>query len=163
MRKFEHLKENLDLLLKQGRQLELALVFDLMTEEQAANLSSGHRKFAEALKGTFKRDYHGWYGKSLMLIRQLVPEKYEEFASYFLASPKRRAIQPITKQLRSWLDGESPAFHQYDGGKFLNGAAIVSAFFSNQLQILEAAKLQTESTQAPCKIGIPALLVNLAR
>ena len=160
---FKHPNETLKLLLEQGRQLELALVFDLMPDEQVAALSPENQKYAQAAHGVFKRDYHGWYAKSLMLIRQLALEKHEEFASYYLLSPKRGSIEPITEQLKEWFEGVAPAFHQYEGEKFFNGPSIVSAFFGNQLHILEACRGCCEDNRSPDKVNLPPLFSSLVR
>jgi hypothetical protein len=149
MSKLQSLRNILGVLLEQGRKLELALVFELMPEEQVASLSAENRKFAEALRGVFKRDYQGWYGNSSALIRHIAPEKHEEFASFFLINPKRRAIEPITEQIRDWFNGTSQAFHQYQGRKFFNASAIVTVFFANQLQILELCKLKSNDESFP--------------
>jgi len=146
MTKLRSLKNVFQAFLDQGRQLELALVFELMSEEQVATLTPENRKIAESLRGTFKRDYLGWHGNTSTLMRQLAPEMYEEFVSYFLVNPKRRALEPVTQQLREWFGGRASSFHQYSGKKFFNGAAIISAFFSHQLLILEAFILKIEGS-----------------
>jgi len=108
------------------------------------SLPPENRMLAESLRGSFKRDYIAWHGNTSTLMRQFAPDMYEEFVSYFLVNPKRRALEPVTQQFREWLSGRSPSFHHYSGKKFFNGAAIISAFFSHQLTILEAFMLKLE-------------------
>jgi len=156
MTKLRSLQNILQSFLEQGRQLELALVFELMSEEQVADLPLENRKAAESHRETFKRDYLGWHSNTSTLMRQLAPDMYEEFVSYFLVNPKRRALEPVTQQLRDWFSGRTPSFHQYGGKKFFNGAAIISAFFSHQLMILEAFILKMEGSGASNGTLVPS-------
>jgi hypothetical protein len=122
--------------MEQGRKLELALVFDLMPREQAVGLSPGQRTFALALQGLFRRSYPNWHANSAALIREIEPKKFEEFVSYCLESPSRKGSEVLTGPLKKWFEGQTEEFPQFEGLKFFNGPAMVSAFFANQLRIL---------------------------
>ena len=144
MRPIDRYEKIQQVLVDQGRRLELALVFEVMPEEQLESLPLGHKKFASALRGVFKRDYRAWHGNASALIRQLEPKKHEEFLSYYLANSPREALEPFAEDLREWLTGTAPEFYRLERAKFLNGAAIVSSVFSNQLRILESCRAKPE-------------------
>lgn len=148
MSKQQNLKCILQVSLEQGRKLELALIFELMTHEQVEKLPPENKKKADSFRGFFKREYMEWHGNASTLIRQIAPERYEEFVSYFLLYPRRRALEPIAQQLRNWFIGTASTFHQYEGKKFFNSEAIVAAFFSNQLRILEESLQESEAASS---------------
>lgn len=73
---------DIDSLIKRGVILQRGLYNELRNEYEEAfnNLSDEDKKLF--LNAKFKENYNAWYNESLALIKQLVPERLEDFSSF---------------------------------------------------------------------------------
>lgn len=80
---------DLDSLIKRGVVLQRGLYNELKVEyrEYFAKLSEEEKK--PFLNSNFKCDYHAWYNESLAVIRQLMPERLEDFVLQY-KQPRRK-------------------------------------------------------------------------
>lgn len=97
-------KKDLDLLIKQGASLLFGL-YNEFSSEYAALIKKLDKDTQEKInKSTFKDKYNAWYNESLALIKQLVPERYDDFVAYY-KQPKRKTINIETYCISDYLIG----------------------------------------------------------
>ncbi len=84
-------------------------------------------------KFSFGNRYHRWYSRALPLVRQLAPERAEEFELYF-RDPKQRQMTLSTYTIQDHISGLTPA----TGRKQPSWANQAMSRFSSQIAIVEA-------------------------
>lgn len=97
---------DIDLLIKRGVTLQRGLYNELRDEyeEEFDKLSDEDKKLF--LNAKFKENYHAWYNESLALIKQLMPERLEDFCSlYRLPKRKDSEITILTYTISDYLVG----------------------------------------------------------
>ena len=97
---------DIDSLIKRGVSLQRGLYNELKDEyrEVFAKLSAEDRKLFVNAK--FKENYHAWYNESLTLIKQLMPERLDDFVSlYRLPKRKDSEITYLTYTISDYLVG----------------------------------------------------------
>jgi hypothetical protein len=124
----------------------MGLIADCATDEAWAKYKPEDAKLLKALKGKFQEDYQSWFTEASALIRQLIPDRLNEFVSYYLADPKRKTIDGTTYKIQDWLNGSTSAFNTYKGEKHFNDEAIVKMSVATQCKIMEACKNRFESS-----------------
>ena len=118
-------------------------------ESMSKNLFSRSNKTNEADKripGFFERNYQRWYTEASSLIRQLVPERHNEFESFYLADSKRKSIDATSYKIQDWLMGMSVQANRFTGETSLDCFAAVVMRFHVQLDIIKATESRFEST-----------------
>jgi hypothetical protein len=120
---------------------------DLMEEDiflkelsKTRDLTEEEKKRAEKNKGAFRREYQKWYTEALAVIRQITPERREEFEHLYRGDGKRRSIDITNYTIQDWLAGLTFTSSNVDG------YAAAAMRFSVQLEILKAAEKRFEST-----------------
>lgn len=99
--KFESLKTELKELIKQGDYLYYAMAD---AQEQLP------KKFKKQLKDSgielpnFELEYDNWYSESLIVIKQLIPERYDDFVKQY-KNEKRKEIDFLTYGISDYLLG----------------------------------------------------------
>lgn len=98
--------KDIDSLINRGGLLQRGLYNELKDEykEAFAKLDEDSKKLF--LNAKFKETYHAWYNESLALIKQLMPERLEDFVSLYLL-PKRKdsEISYLTYTISDYLVG----------------------------------------------------------
>ena len=76
-------KNDLMRLIKDGEQLTLGLYNELSgyLEDELKLFTKDKREYIK--KFHFKSEYNAWYNESLALIKQLIPERLEDFKQYY--------------------------------------------------------------------------------
>ncbi len=90
--------------------------FDLLTKEAAVKLRTGRERSKKAQSApddavdpnetAFKMGYQGWYTRALPLVRQLLPDRYDDFRTYYRIE-KRKDIDLETYTISDYLLGIS--------------------------------------------------------
>lgn len=135
---------DIDLLIKRGVTLQRGLYNELRNEYEEAfnNLSDEDNKLF--LNAKFKEDYHAWYNESLALIKQLVPERLEDFSSFYRL-PKRKdsEISILTYTISDYLVG---AVVRDALGSVIADGKIAVKKFEQQLLMVTSLKKRFESS-----------------
>lgn len=134
---------NLKTLLDLGKDMDVDLT--LRHLETEGKLSKEQREAAKKLRGHFESQYQSWYTESLALIRQLIPDRLEEFIHLYKGDGKRKATNATSYHIQDWLNGVRSGA-SYDGTKYYDDFATVSMRFRTQLAILESVSSRFEST-----------------
>jgi len=139
-------KKDLDSLLAKGDDLQFAIQYEYNRQDfvQAVKKQMGD-KSAEFLKSlpSFAGTYQMWYSEAKVLIRQLLPERLEDFARHYEKPKSRKQITSENYSIEDCLQGltVSRGDHQKIAGP---DAAI--PLFRQQLGILRSAKGRFESS-----------------
>src|SRR5215467_14538923 len=100
---------------------------------------------AAKLYGTFERSYQRWYTEAYAVIRQLIPDRLQEFQELYKGSAPRREISATTYTIQDWLNGIGANVNRYTGEKPYDDFAIVCMRFRTQLNILRSVSARFES------------------
>jgi hypothetical protein len=111
-----------------------------MKKEDRENL----RKVLKEKGISFGTKYQGWYTEAFRTIKQLLPDRLAEFASYYQVDPKRKTVNVQTFAIQDWLLGVR-ATPNYLGEKPFDDLGPVIMRFQSQLQILKSANARFDS------------------
>lgn len=79
---------------------------DVFSENQKEELrKSDFLKELEEKNATFKDEYQSWYFKSSRVVKQLAPERYDEFCELYKLSKPAKSIDYITYTISDYLNG----------------------------------------------------------
>lgn len=143
----EKYKKDLESLAKRGDSLVLALSYeqDKPGFESALKKQLGDRT-AAYLKGLpkFGGDYQGWYSEAKALIRQLLPDRIEDFARLYEKPKSRKEITYENYSIEDALQGLTVT-RGYQKDKVVGPDAALPRI-QQQVAIVEAAKARFESS-----------------
>lgn len=142
MGKADRYKKDLDKLVKYGMYLELGLYsenseyfkdyFSKLTKEQ----------LEKCKKVPFSENYENWYSEALRVIKQLLPDRLEDFTLLY-KDPKRKNISYESYGVRDYLIGLS--IKDTFGNEKVKPSWCVGKF-RNQLKILASIEKRFESS-----------------
>ncbi len=143
----DRFKNDLDRLIKQGEGLELAMTYSVDKDRFVSRISRtiGKGKVAELLKRlpSFAVEYEAWYSEALALLRQLLPDRVENFVSFYEKPRNRKTVEYGNYVIQDYLQGLGVT--KPDGSLKVGPDAAVPQF-RQQLSILKAAKARFESS-----------------
>lgn len=94
MNNLEKYKEDYKRLKEYGNALQYGFIFDYKKHPHCKKVFNDFddekKKIAE--RYAFSDNYNSWYNESLRLIKQLMPERYDDFVSYYTPEKKRKDI-----------------------------------------------------------------------
>lgn len=124
------------------------LLRDLHFRHQAATskLSKDEEESRKKINGIFETAYQEWYTEAAATIRQLIPDRHQEFTELYKGTRNRKTINIETYHIQDWLNGVSSNLKKDSEEKHFNDLAAVTMRFNNQLQILKAAQRRFESS-----------------
>lgn len=134
-------KNDIDSLVKRGVKLFDGLFYELRNE-----LGDSYKKLSKERKEeiencVFKGDYNGWYNESIALISQLIPDRLEDFKSYYRFN-KRNDITNLTYTISDYLLGVEVS----KNGKIVVSRTNALFVFQQQFYIVESLKERFESS-----------------
>jgi hypothetical protein len=138
-------KKDLDQLVREGGMLYNAIQARYLPDEfNAAIVKAGHdpSEFREKLPD-FNKDYQRWYSEAKALIRQLLPDRLDDFVRYYETPRSRKSISSENYRIEDALQGlRVPR----SGWGLDVGPKHAIPHFWQQLNILEAVKARFESS-----------------
>ncbi len=144
MNNLEQYKKDYNKLVALGKALYYGFICEFKEHETIfssyKNLSKEFRELGE--QNLFSLNYHRWYNESLRLIKQLLPERLDDFVGYYNAPKNRKAINLSNYPISDCLIGYRVTNY---------GAVIVEpvngfVLFQQQLHILLSIKGCFESS-----------------
>jgi hypothetical protein len=141
-------KKDLESLIRRGASLQLALSYeqDKSRFEEQMKRQLGD-KTAAFLKGlpSFRDAYQGWYSEAKAMIRQLLPDRIEDFARLFEKPKSRKEITYENYSIEDALQGLSITRGGYPNEKVVGPDGALPRI-QQQVAIVEAAKARFESS-----------------
>ena len=144
-KKFER---DLDRLIDKGDNLSNAINYECYKEEfkrQARKVMDKDKMeiFINNLPN-FTSEYQSWYSEALALIKQVLHDRLDDFASYYEYPRVRKEITFENYRIRDYLQGISIT-RRFGDGVVVDGKAAVPVF-AQQLNIVKAAKESLNSS-----------------
>ena len=142
--------DDLNRLINNGLSLYNAIQYETHTDEfvkQAAKAmgNKGKDDFLKALPN-FRETYQTWYSEALAFVRQVLPDRLEDFKSYYEYPRVRKDITFHNYMIRDYLQGlQITIGHEFEKKVIADGSAAIPEF-KQQLSIIEAAKASFESS-----------------
>lgn len=133
-------KKDIQELSSRGNKMMLGLYYELRDEmkESYSRLSSEQKKAFSS--ESFSNKYHEWYNESLSVIRVLLPDRLNDFVSYY-KYPNRKDVSSENYSISDYLIGLQ-ATNKY--GKVTKIAAISK--FQQQLDIVKSLQSRFDSS-----------------
>jgi hypothetical protein len=137
----ERFKSDLAKLTSLGNKMSADLILRVCTPEQRKECEDVLSK----AKANFEGNYQKWYTEAHAVLKQLVPDRLEEFIRLYHGDGKRKQIDSASYHIQDWLTGVR-AGKNHAGQKCYNDGAIVAMRFKTQLEILESVESRFESS-----------------
>ena len=136
--KFE---QDLDRLINSGEMLLLSINYECYREQISENRSEDE-SILENLPN-FTEQYQTWYSEALTLVKQVLPDRLNDFKSYYEFPRVRKEIDSQNYRIRDYLQG----LHIIRGGSHIvvDGRAALPEF-RQQLSIVKSAKSNLASS-----------------
>ncbi|MDD2286240.1 MAG: hypothetical protein PHQ11_12700 [Paludibacter sp.] len=148
MKNIEKYKEDFNLLINKGNSLDTSIKYECYpesTKEQIIAVLKDDEKVNDYIKNIlpFKREYQSWYSESLVLIKQLMPDRLSDFIRLYEKPKSRKEIAYGNYVMEDYLQNliVGSGFGEKKVGP---EAAIVQ--FEQQLNILKSIKRRFESS-----------------
>lgn len=99
---FERIKEELSDLNVMGKELVFSMYkeCDYLDDKQIKDIEKKGWKFLK-----FSQEYQIWYTKSFRVIKQIIPERLEEFERLYKGDPKRKEVTYMNYSIYDYLIG----------------------------------------------------------
>ena len=140
---FEKYKTVIDSLQKEGSKL---LLDDLISKAKTSKEKGS--PLIDELK--FQKNYQKWYSESMQVIKQVLPDRFDEFRKLYETDEKRKNITASNFSIKDWLLGlRSPIRSPLDliepNKKIFDDFGIVFLRFKAQIDILASARARFDS------------------
>lgn len=98
MRNIDKYKSDLSFLIEKGEKLDTSMKYRLYPEEVKKQIKDAFKddKQVEEYIGkipSFNKEYQSWYSESLVLIKQLLPDRLSDFINLFEKPETRKSIE----------------------------------------------------------------------
>lgn len=146
LRNIDRLRDDLNKLLQTAGELELALLVKAHGENEVLKIYRKHGINKEQIGNLpeFRVAYEAWYSESLAILKQLLPDRLQDFKEHFETPKNRKEITYATYRIQDALKGLRVTRSLYDEVVVDDKAAI--PHFQQQEAILLAAKRRFESS-----------------
>ena len=145
MKKFEG---DLDRLIDKGDLLDVAIQYEYNNEEYMRQLRKVMDKdeIESSLKNlpSFTFEYQSWYSEALALIKQVLPDRFEDFKSYYEFPRVRKEITAANYRIRDCLQGLKIT-RGYNEVVIVDSKSAIPIFVQ-QLNIVKSAKATLASS-----------------
>lgn len=128
--------------------------------EEKRTLKKKEKELKDKVHGSFERDYQKWYTEACALIRQVLPERLDEFEALYKGEGKRKEIKASTYNIQDWLNGVRAGVNRYTEEKVYEDFGIAFMRFYTQLEIVRSLKRRFESSLFEIKQLVQADLLD---
>lgn len=141
----EKFKKDLKKLTSKGLLLQVAMEHECYPE-QVKQLYGKNEKGEELLKSlpSFAGEYQSWYSEATVVIKQLLPDRLEDFTGHYRKPKPRKDITYENYRIEDYLQGLNIT-RGWEKQKVVGPDAAIPQF-RQQLAILQAADSRFEST-----------------
>lgn len=146
MSNIDKYKNDLDSMLQLGQKMERDLLF--RCRKDLGTLEEGDEDIVRVVEGCFERDYHRWYTEACVVIKQLIPDRYSEFESFYKGDGRKKDLKDLnelTYTIQDWLTGIRFVTNSHNK-RHLSDLGCLTMRFVNQLDILTSVQSRFEST-----------------
>ncbi len=148
MNNIEKYKNDLKHLIEKGKNLDISIKYECFPENierQIKTAVKDDKKAKDFINNIlpFKREYQSWYSESLVLVKQLLPDRLADFIRLFEKPKTRKVIEYGNYVIEDYLQGLSVT--SGFGEKKVGPDGAISQF-EQQLNILKSIERRFESS-----------------
>lgn len=148
MKNIEKYKNDLQLLIDKGDKLDISIKYECYPEkieEQIKDAFKDDKKVKEYIKKIlpFNKEYQLWYSESRVLIKQLLPDRLNDFVRLYEKPKTRKTIEYGNYVMEDYL--QTLTVRSGFGEKKVGPEAAINQF-EQQLNILKSIERRFEST-----------------
>jgi hypothetical protein len=136
-------RSDLDKLVALGANMGLDLAFQSM--QKHGRLDKQHEEDAKKLAGSFEENYQRWFTEADAVLKQLLPDRLDEFSQLYRPDPKRKQIDAVTYRIQDWMNGTRSGKNDF-GEPYFNDLTLASMKFKTQIEILNSVRSRFESS-----------------
>jgi hypothetical protein len=136
-------KQALERLVRLGD--EMVLDLQIRHRESQGDLPPQLLEAKKEFGGAFESKYQNWYTEATAVIRQLTPERSDEFRALYEGDPRRKDINLSSYAIRDWLVGIRAGSDLLTREKLFDDFAAVTMRFQTQQSILKSAAVRFDS------------------
>ena len=148
MKNFEQYKDDLEQLIKSGTRLEMAMEYACEPKafEEHVRKKLGEKATLDFLGNlpSFCNDYQAWYSEAKALVRQLLPDRSDDFSGYYEKPKTRKEITFGSYRISDYLQGLRVTLSGF--GEEIVGPSAAIPQFKQQLAIVKAISNRFESS-----------------
>jgi hypothetical protein len=140
-------KEDLERLISEGNDMHLSIQYECypkeFEEQIKTDLGDKYDKLIESLKPV-KQHYQTWYSESLLLLKQLLPDRVNDFVKLYEKPKTRKSIEYGNYVMEDYLQNLTVT-SGYQKEKKVGPEAAISQL-EQQIAIIKSVKRRFEST-----------------
>jgi hypothetical protein len=147
MNNLEKYKKDLENLIKQGESLHNAMQYECYPKQFVSQVSEIFKEkeacseFISKLP-SFNKGYQTWYSESLVVIKQILPDRLPDFISYYEVPKNRKELKCVNYTIADYLQNlKATSF----GEVIVDKSAAINKFYQ-QLEILKSVQRRFESS-----------------
>ena len=150
MNNLEQYKGDLKRLIEKGVMLELVMEYECYPEQLKRALGKegeeARERATDALKNlpSFSAEYQAWYSEAQTLVRQLLPNRLNDFSSYYEKPKLRKEMTSESYRISDYLLGLRVTRSGF--GEEIVGPSAAIPQFKQQLAIVKAISNRFESS-----------------
>jgi len=141
----DRFKIDLEKLIELGKKLHISMHHTIRPkdiEKQARDAFGDKAKeYLDALPNFYK-DYERWYSESIAVLRQLLPDRVDDFIQHYEPARTRKELTYTTYRIRDFLHSTTVTL----AGETLVDPSAAVSHFDQQLAIVTAARARFESS-----------------
>jgi len=145
MKNLKQYKDDLERLIATGEALEFVMAYECDPEAFKKLLKEELRERGENVfkKLPFSAEYQAWYSEAGALIRQLLPDRLDDFTSYYEKPKTRKEVTYESYRISDYLLGLQQKNRR---GEVIVGPSAAFRQFGQQLAIVKAVQRRFESS-----------------
>jgi hypothetical protein len=158
-------KNDLNALIDKGENLNLAMQAETLPEQFEKEIkkfgAEEKRAFREFIKDfSFKETYQGWYSEAKALVKQILPDRFSDFASHYEKPKTRKDITYENYRIEDYLQDLRITRTIGERVETIVGPYAAIPQFRQQLAILKSAKARFESSLFDIRLLVQADLID---
>lgn len=147
MKNIDKYKSDLKSLIEKGNLLDMAIKYECYPDDIKKRIKTAIKDEKEAKEiidkiPRFNSEYQTWYSESLILIKQLLPDRLGDFVKLYEKPKTRKSIEYGNYVIEDYLQGLRVTF----GGEKRVGPEAAISQFEQQVNILKSIEKRFESS-----------------
>jgi len=140
----ERYKKDLSKLIELGQNFQVGILRKYFKEQ--GKLDKTEEEEQKKVPVVFETHYQRWYTEACTVIRQLLPQRLNEFEALYAPDPRRKTLDSINYTIQDWLVGERSPFNELGIKKAFDDFGITGMKFTQQIEILRSVEVRFESS-----------------
>jgi uncharacterized protein YfbU (UPF0304 family) len=155
-------KKDLESLIRQGDMLFNAIQYECYPDQfekqarETLKTADAYKEFISTIP-SFRASYQSWYSETLVVIKQILPDRLLDFISYYEVPKNRKELKFVNYMIADYLQNLRTT--NFVGEVLVDGTAAINKF-QQQLEILRSAQRRFDSSLFEIKQMVQADLFD---